>query len=72
MAASSAPWRSSIEGRDHTSGDNVILVGEPGAEPDMYVLRDETPASVADLDFIAHARQDVPRLVAEIRRLRRT
>jgi hypothetical protein len=28
-AASSAPWVASVEGRDHTSGDDVILVGEP-------------------------------------------
>src|SRR5262245_31761077 len=28
------------------------------------------PALDADLDFVAHARSDVPRLVAEIRRLR--
>ena len=36
----------------------------------MYVMRDETPAATTDLDFIAHARQDVPRLLAEVRRLR--
>ena len=28
-------------------------------------------ATVADQDFIAHARQDVPRLIAEVRRLQR-
>jgi hypothetical protein len=37
----------------------------------MYVTRDTKPAAPDDLDFIAHARQDIPRLVAEIRRLRR-
>ena len=53
--------------------------GTPGpmddAEPDMYVRRhgpgpDLRPASTADQDFIAAARQDVPRLLAEVRRLR--
>jgi hypothetical protein len=36
----------------------------------MYVSRDTTPASNADLDFIAGARQDIPRLIAEVKRLR--
>jgi hypothetical protein len=30
----------------------------------------EVPVPDADLDFIANARQDIPRLVEEIRRLR--
>ena len=36
----------------------------------MYISRELRPASVADLDFIAGARQDVPRLIAEVKRLR--
>ena len=40
-------------------------------------MRAENPTPVpvappADLDFIAHARQDIPRLIAEIERLRAT
>jgi hypothetical protein len=70
-AASPAPWEAFVEGRDHLGGDDFIRVGGlDDDEPDMYVLRDRTPASAADLDFIAHARQDIPRLVAEVRRLR--
>jgi hypothetical protein len=70
-AASKGPWRSFIEGRDHTSGDDFIRIGAPDdAEPDMYVTRDLVPAAIADLDFIAHARQDIPRLLSEVRRLR--
>lgn len=66
--ASPGPWESSVEGRDHVSGDSFIrIVGGP----DMYVSRDAVPASAADLDFIAAARQDVPQLIAEVRRLRR-
>jgi hypothetical protein len=63
--------RVAVEGRDHWSGDNFIRIGGlDDNEPDMYVMRDTTPATTTDLDFIAHARQDVPRLLAEVRRLR--
>jgi hypothetical protein len=70
VAASKAPWQSFVEGRDHTSGDNFIRVGGlDDDEPDMYVSRDAGPASIADQDFIAHSRQDMPRLLREMRRL---
>jgi len=74
-AASKPPWQSFIEGRDHWGGDNFIRVGGmDDSEPDMYVSRSVreglVPASDADLDFIAYARQDLPRLLAEVRRLR--
>ena len=73
--ASPAPWQSFLERRDHLSGDSFIRVGGlDDDEPDMYVMRQTDkglpPASEFDLDFIANARQDVPRLVAEVRRLR--
>ena len=60
--ATAGPWKSYIEGRDHTSGSNFIMTsGE-----DIELLG----ASEADQDFIAHARQDIPLLLAEIDRLR--
>jgi hypothetical protein len=59
----------SVEGRDHSSGDDVILVGDP-REDDMYVTRDGGPASADDLDFITTARNYMPRLLAELRRLK--
>lgn len=73
--ATSGPWQSFVEGRDHHSGDSFIRTGGLDDEaPDMYVTlyldAKPTPATPDDLDFIAAARQDVPRLVAEIRRLR--
>lgn len=68
-SASPAPWVASIEGRDHMSGDDVILVGDP-REEDMYVSRDSGPASAADLDLIAAARTFLPRLITEVRRAR--
>ncbi len=71
------PWQSFVEGRDHFGGDNFIRTGGLDDEsPDMYVTlsywNTEPPkaATPAILDFIAAARQDVPRLVAEVRRLR--
>lgn len=59
--ATPEPWKSYIEGQDQTSGSSFIMT----KEEDIYLQG----ASVANLDFIAHARQDIPRLVAEIERL---
>lgn len=76
QAASPAPWEAFVEGRDHSSGDTIIRIGglDP-SQPDMYIHYSRpgptlVPVPDADLDFIANARQDIPRLVAEIRRLR--
>jgi hypothetical protein len=66
-AATPGPWRSYIEGRDHTSGSNFIMTGEGEGRGEDIELSGATPA---DQDFIAHARQDIPRLLAEIQRLR--
>jgi hypothetical protein len=60
--ASPSPWKSHVEGRDHTSGDSFIMTGGP----DIYLVG----ATVNDQDFIAAARQDLPLLISEIRRLR--
>lgn len=65
--ASPEPWRSMIEGRDHTSGSSFIMTGVPESRGTDIEL---SGATTEDQDFIAHARQDIPRLVAEIRRLR--
>ena len=64
--ATSGPWVSFVEGRDHVSGESVIVRGESGSEPDLYLIG----GTVADQDFIAHARQDIPLLLDEIDRLR--
>jgi hypothetical protein len=68
-AATSGPWRAYVEGADNDSGDSFI--GTDG--PDLYVSYDDWPSEqqrAHDLDFIAGARRDVPRLLAEVRRLR--
>lgn len=67
QAASPAPWRSFLAGRDHTSGSSFIMTGEGAARGADIEL---SGATAADFDFIAHARQDIPLLVAEVRALR--
>ena len=62
-AATPGPWKSFIEGRDHTGGSHFIRTG--GEDIELC-----GPARIADQDFIADARQSVPLLVAEVRRLR--
>jgi hypothetical protein len=71
------PWQSFVEGRDHWGGDDFIRTGGmDNTSPDMYVTLSYSdherpkPADHAVLDFIAAARQEIPRLVAEVRRLR--
>src|SRR4051794_20619508 len=64
-AATPWPWRSFIEGRDHLGGNDFIQTAG-GDGPDIEL----SGATRADQDFIAEARQDVPRLLAEVRRLR--
>jgi hypothetical protein len=61
--ASPGPWTSIVEGRDQVSGSSFIMTG--GEDIDPLRMRPD------DQDFAAHARQDVPRLVDEVRRLSR-
>jgi len=66
-AATPAPWESFVEGRDHLGGSNFIRTGGLDDNcPDIEMLA----STVADQDFIAHARQDIPRLLDEITALR--
>ena len=60
--ATLGPWKSYVESRDHACGSDFIMTGGE----DVYL----TGATVADQDFIANARQDIPKLIAEIERLR--
>ena len=72
-AASGGPWISFIEGQNHDSGDSFIMTGIEAGDyifsenrvPDFYL----TGTTNADNDFIAHARQDIPRLVDAVRQL---
>ena len=60
--ATNGPWNVFIEGRDFESGSSFIQT-ESG---DIELIG----ATEADYDFIANARQDIPRLLDEIVRLR--
>jgi hypothetical protein len=68
-SATPGPWAS---GHKSWAGENavlsIILNGLPVAICGEETANTEHPAS-ADAEFIAHARQDVPALVAEVRRL---
>jgi len=73
--ASKGPWKSMIEGRDHSSGDSFIMTGISENEniwsenrgTDIYL----TGITESDQDFIANARQDIPNLLTEIKTLKK-
>jgi hypothetical protein len=76
QATSIAPWVTFVEGRDfELGGSSFIMTGIPKGEniwgenrgEDIYI----SGGTVADQDFIAHARQDIPMLIAEIERLKK-
>ena len=60
--ATSGPWTSFIEGRDHTSGSSFIRTA--GEDIELSGATDD------DQDFIASCRQDIPCLLEEINRLK--
>jgi hypothetical protein len=65
--AQQGPWKAFIEGRDHESGSDFIMTGvddQRGEDIEMIGATD------ADYDFIANAKQDIPRLIEEVRRLK--
>ncbi len=62
-SATKGPWKACIEDRDFQSGSSFIKTqGE-----DIELIG----ATEADYDFIANARQDIPKLLDEIERLKR-
>jgi hypothetical protein len=67
-AATPGPWKSFIEGRDHTGGSSFIMTGSGKSRGKDIEL---SGATNADQDFIAHARQDIPRLLEEIESLKK-
>ena len=60
--ATKGPWKAYVEGRDMESGSSFIQT----EENDIEMIG----ATQADFDFIANARQDIPKLLEEIERLR--
>lgn len=67
-ATAPAPWVAFLQ--NGLGGDSFIqLVGlDDQFPPDMYILRNDKIAPDADIDFIAAARNYMPRLLAELRR----
>lgn len=63
-AASAGPWKSYVEGRDHTSGSNFIKTGNPEYDIEFLNLRQ------ADQDFIVAARNILPQLMEEFLRMK--
>jgi hypothetical protein len=72
--ATGGNWYAFIEGRDHTGGSHFIMTNVKSREdwhnPNRGEDIESSGATLADLDFIAHARQDIPMLIAEIERLK--
>lgn len=64
--ASPAPWKA-FGGPGIGGPDFIALGGDHDNLPDMYVMHDNDPAPLRDLDFIAAARNIVPQLIAELR-----
>ncbi|HEX2628224.1 MAG TPA: hypothetical protein VHM26_04415 [Chitinophagaceae bacterium] len=60
----SGPWKSYVEGRDHTSGSGFVMTGDSNYDIDFTGIR------VVDQDFIAAARNAMPYLIDEVLRLR--
>ncbi|GAA1222898.1 hypothetical protein GCM10009665_11420 [Kitasatospora nipponensis] len=80
-AASTGPWVPVLETRGATGGASRIQIAPATAVEDDEIhlsrFTDGERVQVgpdlqldADLDFVASARQDMPRLIAEVRRLR--
>jgi hypothetical protein len=65
--ASPAPWRAFLESDGGLGGCSVIVVSDSDGEPDLYLWRGDEPAADADFEFVATARQDIPRLLEAAR-----
>ncbi len=63
-----APWKAYIENRDHESGSNFIMTGHGENRGEDIEL---IGATIGDYDFIANSRQDIPRLINEIREIKK-
>lgn len=68
-AATPGPWTNVDEDGEHWKSITAIEGGDPLSV--TMKIYDEGGHSLADAEFIAHARTDVPALVAEVERLRK-
>lgn len=79
VAATPGPWVGWLESRQGIGGTSFIqLRADTEDDDELYLTRitggpevvGPTANTDADIDFIAAARQDIPRLVDEVKRLR--
>jgi hypothetical protein len=64
--ASPGPWKLYLESEGGLGGCNVISVSSENDEPDMYLWVGSDLAPDAIWEFVAAARQDIPRLLMEL------
>lgn len=65
--ASSGPWNAFLEEEGGMGGESVIWITNNDVEPDMYLRFASKLAPSDDLLLVGEARQDIPRLLAEVR-----
>jgi hypothetical protein len=78
LAAAPPPWQEFLETRQGVGGSSFVRIGQDDVDREMYLSvhvdgdtwSSPDPRLDAIIDFIAHAAEDLPRLVAEIRTLR--
>lgn len=68
-AATAGPWVSYVAGRESEAESNCIELGACN-ELGSFRTIELIGATAADQDFLASARQDLPRLLQEVRALR--
>ena len=61
-------WTAYIEEVTHTSGSSFIMVTDKSGNRKQYL--EVIGATNDDLEFITHAKQDIPLLIAEIEYLK--
>ena len=74
LSGTKGPWIPMIEGIIHTSGEDFIMTGVHQTNDcknelrgnDLYII----DGTKEDLIFMANAKQDIPKLLAEIRKLK--
>lgn len=64
--ATPGPWRPFVEETQPIGGCSVIWIDE-GNAPDMYVWLGPRIAPGPDVEFVAHAREDLPLLATQLR-----
>lgn len=69
-AVAPAPWVAFVQGPGMAGASIIRLDGLGSFPPDMYIHRDDEVDTDPEIEFIAAARNHMPRLLAELRRAR--